>query len=129
MNIKPVYEKEFHHDGRGPELQRVVWKNNGITLAGFEYYNPEDTYNEESLKHLKFSGMQVYSMAGDEVHGNQVANGETRAAIHEILNSKWLESYISNHLGKCKHYQIMFYDEIYDIICENISFGIGNLNV
>lgn len=129
MNIKPVFEKEFHHDGRGPELQRVVWKNNGVTLVGFEYYNPEDTYDEQSLKHLRFSGMQVYSMAGDEVHGGQVANGKTSAAIHEILDSKWLKSYISMHLGKCKHFQVMFYDEIYDIICEGITFGKGKLSV
>ncbi len=129
MKIKPVYEKEFHHDGRGPELQKVVWKNNGVTLVGFEYYNPEDTYDEKNIKHLRFSGMQVYSMAGDEVHGAQVANGKTSAAIHEILNSKWLNSYISSHLGKCKHFQVMFYDEIYDIICEDITFGMGKLSV
>ena len=67
-------------------------------------------------------------MTGEEVHGNILASGESKAAIFEVIDSEWLKSYNPRHLRKCKHYQIMFYDEIYDIICEDIIAGKGKLN-
>ena len=39
-NIEPTLAEDFYHDGRGPELQRVIWKFRGQILIGFEYYNP-----------------------------------------------------------------------------------------
>ena len=110
------------------ELQRVKWGMNGVVLKGFEYYNPDDEFLEENLKNIKIEGIQVYSMATEEVHANILATGESRAAIYEVIDSAWLKSYFELHLGKCKHYQIMFYDEIYDVIYEAIIPGKGKLN-
>jgi len=62
------------------------------------------------------------------VHCNILASGESKASIFEIIDSGWLISFNPNHLAKCKHYQIMFYDEIYDIIYEKIIPGMGKLN-
>jgi len=39
----------------------------------------------------------------------------------------WLASLNQTHLSKCKHYQIMFYDEIYDVICKQVKVGLGQL--
>jgi hypothetical protein len=128
MSNKPILEGDFYHDGRGPELQKVRWKSNGVILAGFEYYNPDDEYTPENLKYLSLKGVQVYSMATDEVHANRKATGESKAAIYEVINSDWLKTFYPTHLGKCSHYQIMFYDEIYDVICEDITSGMGKLN-
>jgi hypothetical protein len=127
MNSKPIFEREFYHDGRGPELQRVIWGMNGVVLRGFEYYNPNDEYKEDDLKNIKLEGVEAYSMASEEVHSNILATGDSQAAIFEVLESKWLESYLDTHLEKCKHFQIMFYDEIYDVICEKIECGSGTL--
>lgn len=128
MSINPILENDFYHDGRGPELQKVRWKSNGVILAGFEYFNPNDEYTPENLKHLVLDGVEAYSMASDEVHGNILATGNNKAAIFEIKNSEWLASFNQSHLSECKHYQIMFYDEIYDVICKNIKVGTGQLN-
>ncbi len=128
MKTKPILENEFYHDGRGPELQCVRWGMKGVILKGFEYYNPDDEYKEENLKNIRIEGIQVYSMATEEVHATILATGESHAAIYEVLNSEWLKSYYETHLAKCKHYQIMFYDEIYDVICEAIIPGSGKLN-
>ena len=68
MEISTLLESKFHHDGRGPELQRVVWAYDGKILQGFEYYNPEDAYEEESIKYLELVGVKAYSMAVEEVH-------------------------------------------------------------
>jgi hypothetical protein len=48
METTNLLESEFHHDGRRPELQRVVWAFDGKIPQGFDYYNPEDTYEEEN---------------------------------------------------------------------------------
>lgn len=129
MNTEILLEHEFHHDGRGPELQRVVWIHNGVILRGFEYYNPEDAYEEEYIKHLELVGLEAYSMAGEEVHSNILATGESNAAIFKVVNSPWLKQFNPSHLTECDHYQIMFYDEIYDVICKEIKAGKGRLTI
>lgn len=127
VNIKPVFEDNFYHDGRGPELQKVHWKHNGAVLIGFEYFNPNDVYVPENLKHVILHNVEAFCMSSDEVHGNIVANGNTNAAIHEIIDSNWMATFNQRHLSNCKHYQIMFYDEIYDVVCEGLLFGSGKI--
>ncbi len=128
MKTKPILENEFYHDGRGPELQAVIWSMKGVILKGFEYYNPHDKYDDDNLRNISLLGVQVFSMTTDEVHANILATGESRAAIFEVINSPWLKSYNQTHLNYCKHFQIMFYDEIYDVVCEKIIAGLGKLN-
>lgn len=128
MKAEPILESVFYHDGRGPELQKVIWGHNGIVLIGFEYFNPDDEHIEGNLKHIKLVGLEAFSMASEEVHGNILATGENRASIFEVKGSKWLTSFNQAHLSECKHYQIMFYDEIYDVICKEIKSGTGKLN-
>lgn len=128
MSIEPFLESDFYHDGRGPELQKVRWKSNGVILVGFEYFNPDDEYIPDNLKHLILDSVEAYSMSSDEVHGNILATGDSKAAIFEVKDSEWLASFNQAHLSECKHYQIMFYDEIYDVICKQITVGMGQLN-
>lgn len=127
MKPRTVLEQSFYHDGRGPELQRVIWAHNGIILIGFEYFNPDDVYEPEHLKHLKLVGVEAYSMASEEVHGNICAVPGSRAAIWLIEDSEWLSQFQQWHLTDCNHYQIMFYDEIYDVVCKEIIPGKGPL--
>ncbi|MBF7074590.1 hypothetical protein ISG33_14385 [Glaciecola sp. MH2013] len=128
MSTPPILENDFYHDGRGPELHRVRWKENGVVLVGFEYFNPDDEYTPENLKHLALERVEAYSMSSVEVHGNILATSDCKAAIFEVKSSGWLASFNQSHLSECKHYQIMFYDEIYDVICGNIKVGAGKLN-
>ena len=127
MKVTAMLETEFHHDGRGPELQRVVWANEGIILKGFEYYNPEDVYEEDNIKYLELVGVEAYAMAGEEVHGAILATRESKAAIFKVDNSLWLKQFNQTHLEECEHYQLMFYDEVYDVICKDINAGKGRL--
>ncbi|GAB1265684.1 MAG: hypothetical protein K6L75_02925 [Cellvibrionaceae bacterium] len=128
MKTEPILESVFYHDGRGPELQKVIWGHNGVVLIGFEYFNPDDEYIEGNLKHIKLVGLEAFSMASEEVHGNILATGENSASIFEVKDSEWLASFNQAHLSECKHYQIMFYDEIYDVICKEVKSGAGKLN-
>jgi len=128
MNNIPILENHFYHDGRGPELQRVVWKRNGVILDGFEYFNPHDGYETSELKNITLKGVQVFAMTTEEVHANIVATGDSKASIYRIENSEWMNTFFQTHLGMCHHYQIMFYDEIYDVICEDIAPGHGKID-
>jgi hypothetical protein len=128
MSAKPILESDFYHDGRGPELQRAVWKLRGTVLVGFEYFNPDDEYTPDNLRHLALEGVEAYSMASEEVHGSILANAESRAAIFEVIGSKWLASLNQAHLSECKHYQVMFYDEVFDLVCRGIKPGMGHIN-
>ncbi len=123
MTIIPILENEFYHDGRGPELHRVVWTHNGKMLKGFEYFNPD----EKNIRHLILDDVEAFSMAGEEVHGNILATGKSKAAIFKIENSEWGKQFNPRHLNDCNHYQIMFYDEIYDVICKEIKIGNGRI--
>jgi len=50
--MRPINKDQFHHDGRGPELMRVIWSPKGDHLSGFEYFNPEDPYDEAHIRHI-----------------------------------------------------------------------------
>ena len=54
-----------------------------------------------------------------------VANGDTQAAIHKIVNSDWKNKFSPIHIEDCEHYQIMFYDETYDVLCRKVIANNG----
>lgn len=101
---------------------------NGVVLDGFEYYNPNDKHTETELKNIKLINVEAHQMASEEVHGNIISMAEKKAAIFEVINSEWIKTFQQHHLSKCRHYQIIFYDEIYDVVCESIIAGHGRLN-
>ena len=126
--ITPVLENGFYHEGRGPELQKVYWANGGSTLVGFSYYNPDDVYDNENLKHLRLEKVEAFMMAGEEVHPEILYSGKSKAAIVKVNDSKWLRQFKSPHVSDCSHFQVSFYDEIFDIICKEIVAGKGVIN-
>ena len=127
MNTTTLLEEEFHHDGKGPVLERVIWSHGGVILKGFEYLNPEDADNEDNIKHLKLIGVEAFSMTTEEVHGNVLMTEDSVAAIFKIDDSDWLKQFKPEHLGSCSHYQFIFHSEIYDVICHEIKVGEGRL--
>lgn len=127
MKIKPIFEKEFYRDGRGPELRQCIWSHSGKKLEGFTYYNPDDLYDDSNLKHLLLEKVECYMLSGEEVHPNILYSIKSKAAIFEVVDSQWLKQFNSPHVSDCKHFQIVFYDEIYDIICSTIVLGKGKL--
>ena len=50
------------------------------------------------------------------------------AGALDLGRSPWLRSFSPLHLAKCHHFQLLFYDELYDIICEGLEFGDGALH-
>ena len=78
MKTRSILDTHFYHDGRGPELQKVIWGNKGVTLVGFEFYNPDDIYEEKNIKNIELVKVEVFALASEEVHGNILAIANPR---------------------------------------------------
>lgn len=123
MEITRILRESFFHAGRGPELIQVHYVGNGKVLKAIDYFNPDDEYTDENRKHLLFTKPQVFMFTPEEVY-NYPSNfwgGADKAAIVCFGKSAWLRSFSPQHLEKCQHYQVMFYDEFLDVICERID--------
>lgn len=125
MTAEAIHTDKFYADGRGPELQKVHWGMRGAQLQAIEYFNPDDVYEESSLKHIRFEGLQVVMTTPEEViNYDSLAPQLTQnrsAAMFNLGKSSWLESFSQRHLSSCSHFQLMFYDELFDIICERVT--------
>ena len=110
-------------DGRGPELQAVHWCVRGTLISAIDYYNPADVYDAANLKHVFFRAPQVVMITPEEVIGrSQTAHGLIRdcppASMFDLGQTEWLNSFSPRHLAACSHFQLLFYEELFDVICE-----------
>jgi hypothetical protein len=126
--MRPIHKEDFYHDGRGPELIRAIWSRRGTSLEALEYYNPEDPYDEGHLRHVKIVNPQVVMVTPEEVinYATFQPGPHEGAAAFDCGKSEWLQSFSPRHLAICRHYRLMFYDELYDIIAEGLEFRSGS---
>ena len=99
-------------EGRGPELRRVHYAR--AQLRALEYLNP-DWRSEAEIRHLIFHRTQVSMFTPEEVHNyrrDEIKWGPAidQAAAVLLSNSEWLLGFSQQHLKRCSHYRIMFYD-------------------
>ena len=128
MNTGPLFVDEFPRLGRGPTLSKVHWAYDGQVLRAVDYdANDED---DKRLRHVFFIGMQAVMITPEEVIGNTVFDSlwmeNPHAAILCLGKSSWPQTFNQYHLNKCSHFQILFYDELFDVICEEIDVRAGS---
>ncbi len=120
MEAGPIFTDQFYSDGRGPELQRVHWALDGQVLRAIDFTNPDET----QMRHVFFQSVQVFMFTPEEVISylslDPVWSTFRRAGIVCLGKSPWLQSFAPHHLSNCDHYQLMFYDEMVDVICEQL---------
>ena len=118
----PVQVDLFFHEGRGPELQAVHWAHQGRVLRAIDYFTPVDVHDPRNLKHVLFDRVQVVMITPEEVvadrHAGDWFTRYRPAALFDLGRTPWLSTFAQRHLANCKHYQLMFYDEVFDVICE-----------
>jgi hypothetical protein len=87
--------------GRGPELRRVHLLG-ASKLVALDYLNPDHS---------------------SDVRRDEIRWGPSigEAAVVNLGKSAWLGTFSGRHLARCDHYRLMFYDEVLDLICEEIS--------
>lgn len=129
MNINQILRESFYHEGRGPELQKVYYVGNGTILKAIDYFNPDDEFIPDRMKHLLFEKPQIFMFTPEEVYNDSSDiqwHKYNNAAILCLGKSNWLESFSPRHLNRCLHYQVMFYDHYLDVICESIEAKLGS---
>ncbi|MBC7365294.1 MAG: hypothetical protein H7343_00560 [Undibacterium sp.] len=128
--IQPIHTDLFYSNGRGPELVAFHWKLNGGVLEGAEFMLPDAT-KKEDLRHVRFLRPQVTMITPEEVIDYRSMCSELityrPAAMFDLGRSDWLSKFAPHHLGKYRHFQLYFYDELLDIIAERVAFGFGSL--
>ncbi|HYA44574.1 MAG TPA: hypothetical protein VED59_03140 [Acidimicrobiales bacterium] len=125
---EPIGVEHFHHDGRGPELWHVHWGLRGKVLRAIDYFNPEVEYDASHLRHVAFIKPQVVMITPEEVIGGSLGDALSRhrpAAAFDRGQDAWLGSFSPRHLAACRHYSLVFYDELIDVICEGLEFRSG----
>ncbi len=128
---QPILIREFYHDGRGPELLRLHWRGAGAVLAAADYYNPDAPHTQAGVRHLRFVRPQAVQITPEEVVDyGRLGLGDALArlrpaAVLDMGRSAWLATFTPRHLARCRHYRVMFYDELLDVICEGIESHAG----
>lgn len=125
MKIGPYLVDAFTKEGRGPVAEKVSWANNGATLRAIDFLNMDD-----ELQHIFFTGVQVFMFTPEEVINyatlSPLWSENRKAGIICLGKSEWLNSFSSRHLDQCSHYQVMFYDQLLDVICEDLEVRSGS---
>ena len=97
--MKIILEKEFYHEGRGPELIRVHYRNQGSIIEAIDFYNPDDVYDQACLKHLQFIGSQAFCFTPEEEYSQGFPSVDWRefgkAAAINLEKSDWYKSFTS----------------------------------
>lgn len=129
VRMTPIHRDEFFHDGRGPELQSVHWDYNGRLLRAIDYFNPTDPHESSALKHVLIVKPQIVMITPEEVinygKDGQGMSVHKPAAMFDLGRTDWLRSFAPRHLGRCRHFQMFFYDELFDIVAEDIRCVAG----
>lgn len=129
--IQPIHIEFFYGPGRGPSLKRLCWSERGGKLLAAEF-TPPDYALREDLHHVQFFGTQVAMITPEEVinYGkmNSYLTEHRPAMMFNLGKSEWLKSFSPLHLGKCNHYQLLFYDELLDLIAEGVEVGKGKFS-
>ncbi len=128
----PINIEKFHHDGRGPESRAIHCWPESAQITAIDYFNPEDDYSAANLKHVYFVGPQVVQITPKEVIGADQIPSESRgsgnAAMFDMGRTDWLESFAQRHLSNCRHFKLIFYDELIDVICEGVECRQGGFD-
>ena len=110
-----VATDKFPFDGRGPELERAIWDSRGTQLLAIDYRDADG-----ARWHVRFQSPQVVMFTSEEVIGDPRSGG-----AFDLGRSPWLQSFAQQNLGRCRHFRLLFYDELLDIICESLEFADG----
>lgn len=135
--MRVVYPNLFFHDGRGPTLQFVHFALHSAHLEAIDFFVDKHDGDLIPVQHLRFINAQSYMFTPEEVENYETSlvnwGATNGGAVVSLGRTPWLESFDPNHLKKCEHFRVMFYDEFLDVICEDIrvcegSYGYTSYN-
>jgi hypothetical protein len=128
--VAPIHPELFYHDGRGPELLAVHWAGRGRVLKAVDFMPPDA--ESEAVWHVRFIRPQVVKIIPEEVIDYKVGGlGEalvthSPTALFNAGKSQWFLSFAQRHLQACSHYRILLYDELFEVVAEDVKIEKGS---
>lgn len=125
--MKPIHVESFYHDGRGPELVKMHWGRRNVGLLAIDYFPPDVVHDDASICHVRFKGLQVCMTTPEEVVKALPMGlaAHRPAAMFNLGKDAWYNEFSPRHLSECSHFQLMFYDDLVDVICEDLYCAQG----
>jgi len=119
-------------DIRGPDLVRWI-TDSDLRFSGIEnVYGPARGDIMGALSHnhwVLFHGLQVIKIIPDEVHSawhyDFMHENEEFSSAWKIDNSQWIKTFNPRHLENHSHFLIRFYDDVIEVICKELIFGVA----
>ena len=108
---------------------RAYYGATGASIIAADYLNPDAKRGE--LRHLLFPGAQAFQFTPEEEHAYEGVDwGLTRSgAIADLGRSAWYHSFTNVHSADARHFRVLFYDEVLDIVCREIQTAPGGYSV
>lgn len=132
MRCERLVAPEEWDDARGPSLVRWLTDNDlRFPGLGNAYAPPTGSVaGGVSYDHwVIFLGLQVIQIVPDEVHSawhHAFMNGQDElGSVWQVIDSEWRKSFHTRHLGQHHHFIIRFYDEVIEVICRELIFGLA----
>jgi hypothetical protein len=157
MKASPLATEHFAFDGRGPYLARWLYRSDLLFDGTFWPEAPDGIHGVEyrippkvaagslpsttvlvvdPLQCLRawvvFDGLQVFQVVPEEVHTywhDEADEPGRLSGVWEIADSAWLASFDPRHLGAHKHFVLVFYDDVVEVIARDLIFGHGAFSI
>jgi hypothetical protein len=132
----------FGFDGRGPEISRFIHDRDALEsgtfperrplpgkVIGVEYF----WFEHSDFAWVIFEGLKVLQIVPEEVCSywflEKIARPEKGVGIYEAEDSPWLRSFAQRHLAGHRHFVLMFYDDIVEVVATGLIFGSGAFRI
>lgn len=125
----------FQPGGRGPGLQRWLVDSDlsfGNSEAGFAPPNGSIEGVQVPGGWVVFHGLQAIQIVQEEVHSYwhlPLDLTSTLSNVWVIEDSVWLASLKRRHMQGQQHFLVTLYDELIEVICNELLFGSGVFNL
>lgn len=128
----PVKTDYFFDDGRGPILKHWLYDTDFVLPNSPEKATRPNIILGADYGHwVVFHRMQVIQIVPEEVYGYKYLDHtqEKGNGAWLVEDSNWLKSFHPRHLANAKHFILIFYDEIVEVICNDLIFGEGPFDI
>lgn len=136
MNVQPISTPHFGYDGRGPSLMRWIHDRERVlpgTDKGRKKLPGHITGAEHTEGWVVFQGLQVLQTVPEEVHSDWffelLPSGTKHTGVYEVIGSAWKASFNQQHLADQRHFILVFYDDLVEVLCSSLVFGSGTFQI
>ena len=136
MKVIPVTTTYFGYDGRGPTLRRWI-HDRDLVLPGSDGGRGQLPGRIKGAEYdsswVVFRGMQVTQIVPEEVHSywffGLLPENSKRTGAYEVIDSAWKASFHPRHLASQRHFVLVFYDDLVEVLCRELVFGSGAFHI